>query len=42
MRRRRRPISYPFNHAHVAQGIEQRTSNPQVAGSIPAVGTYER
>ena len=26
------------NNAFVAQGIERRTSNPQVAGSIPAKG----
>ncbi len=29
-------IHPPFGIAPVAQGIERRTSNPQVAGSIPA------
>ena len=29
----------PFNGAQVAQLVEQRTENPRVAGSIPALGT---
>ncbi len=30
-----------LNNAFVAQGIERRTSNPQVAGSIPAEGAID-
>ena len=30
---------WPFHGAQVAQLVEQRTENPRVAGSIPALGT---
>ena len=28
-----------FTFAQIAQSVEQRTENPRVAGSIPALGT---
>jgi hypothetical protein len=34
-------VTYCEQHARVAQGIEQRFPKPCVAGSNPAVGTYE-
>ena len=30
----------PATHAQIAQLVEQRTENPRVAGSIPALGIY--
>ena len=39
LRRRR---SAPEGHASVAQGIEQRPSNPPVGGSIPSWGTNRK
>ena len=27
-----------MRHAQIAQSVEQRTENPRVAGSIPALG----
>ena len=30
-----------FADAQIAQLVEQRTENPRVAGSIPALGIYE-
>jgi hypothetical protein len=38
----RHRISAPDRHASVAQGIEQRPSNPPVGGSIPSWGTMEK
>ena len=29
-----------MQHAQIAQLVEQRTENPCVAGSIPALGTF--
>ena len=29
-------------HAQIAQLVEQRTENPRVAGSIPALGTFKQ
>ena len=28
-----------YENAQIAQSVEQRTENPRVAGSIPALGT---
>jgi hypothetical protein len=40
---RKRAGSEPGNlNAQVAQSVEQRTENPRVAGSIPALGTSLR
>ena len=30
----------PATHAQIAQLVEQRTENPRVAGSIPALGIF--
>ena len=30
-----------FFYGSIAQSVEQRTENPRVAGSIPALGIYE-
>ena len=35
------PLSCASNlYAQIAQMVEQRTENPRVAGSIPALGTF--
>jgi hypothetical protein len=40
LRRQRLPVSTPaIVKAQIAQSVEQRTENPCVAGSIPALGT---
>ena len=32
-------ILFTYSYAQIAQSVEQRTENPRVAGSIPALGT---
>ena len=39
-RRSQVQILSPLLNAQIAQLVEQRTENPRVAGSIPALGIY--
>ena len=35
-------IQLPQSYAQIAQSVEQRTENPRVAGSIPALGIKKK